>query len=102
MQLLDAEDLSVITTIETSLTTERVGHLFMMCGVLYATKPDLEEEPGVIRYAVDTVTGRTKEVYIQYPNNYKHIVQIQYNMREKTLFVWDNGRQIIFALDFVY
>ena len=56
----------------------------------------------MFRYAVDTVTGRTKEVYIQYPNNYKHIVQIQYNMREKTLFVWDNGRQIIFALDFVY
>ena len=56
----------------------------------------------LFRYAVDTVTGRTKEVYIQYPNNYKQIVQIQYNMREKTLFVWDNGRQIIYALDFVY
>ena len=62
MQLLDAEDLSVITTIETSLTTDRVGHLFMMCGVLYATKPDLEEEPGVIRYALAVLTLITSSV----------------------------------------
>ena len=54
------------------------------------------------RYAIDTVTGRSKEVYIEYPNNFKHIVQLQYNMREKTLFVWDNGRQMIFSIDFVY
>ena len=56
----------------------------------------------VSRYAIDTVTGRSKEVYIEYPNTFKHIVQLQYNMREKTLFVWDNGRQMIYSIDFVY
>ena len=49
MQLLNPDDLAVITSIETSLTSERVGHVFMMCGVLYATEPKLEEQPGVIR-----------------------------------------------------
>ena len=49
LQLLNPDDLAVITSIETSLTSERVGHVFMMCGVLYATGPKLEVQPGIIR-----------------------------------------------------
>jgi hypothetical protein len=49
LHLLNPEDLSVITIIETSTLSNKVGHLFMMCGVLYATDPNTENKPGVIR-----------------------------------------------------
>ena len=49
LHLLNPDDLSVITIIETSTTSDRVGHVFMMCGVLYASDPDTEQKPGIIR-----------------------------------------------------
>lgn len=101
LHLLNPEDLSVITIIETSTLSNKVGHLFMMCGVLYATDPNTENKPGVIRYAIDTMTGRTNEVYIEYPNTFRHVVQLQYNMHERALFVWDNRHQMVYYLDMI-
>ena len=49
LQLLDPKDLSVKQIIETSTTTKQIGHIFMMCGVLYATEPDGKKD-GIIRY----------------------------------------------------
>ncbi|CAG5102527.1 Oidioi.mRNA.OKI2018_I69.chr1.g342.t1.cds [Oikopleura dioica] len=100
LQLLDPKDLSVKQIIETSTTTKQIGHIFMMCGVLYATEPDGKKD-GVIRYAIDTISGRTRDIHVEYPDSYHHIVQMQYNMREKALFVWNNRRQMVYYLDFV-
>ena len=49
LQLFNPDDLTLLTSIETSLTSDRIGQIFMMCGVLYATDSDLEKQPGVIR-----------------------------------------------------
>jgi len=51
LQLLDPKDLSVKQIIETSTTTKQIGHIFMMCGVLYATEPDGKKD-GIIRYLI--------------------------------------------------
>ncbi|KAK7929201.1 hypothetical protein WMY93_005596 [Mugilogobius chulae] len=69
---LDANTLEVIRSWDTGFPKRSAGEAFMICGTLY------------------------EYTDIPFHNQYSHISMMDYNPRERALFTWNNGHQVLY------
>ncbi|XP_049452920.1 olfactomedin-4-like [Epinephelus fuscoguttatus] len=68
----------------------QVGNAFMVCGVMYATRPgDLMTEE--IYYSYDTKTGKEKYMSIPLQKFQENFVNLHYNPTDQRLYMYNNG-----------
>ncbi|XP_033497949.2 olfactomedin-4-like [Epinephelus lanceolatus] len=68
----------------------QVGNAFMVCGVMYATRPgDLNTEE--IYYSYDTKTGEEKYMSIPFQKFQENFVNLHYNPTDQRLYMYNNG-----------
>ncbi|XP_043941116.1 olfactomedin-like protein 2B [Protopterus annectens] len=100
---LNAADLSMHkeTTWRTGLRKNLYGNCFVICGVLYAVD-SYDHRNANISYAFDTHTNTQLIPRLQFINEYSYTTQIDYNPRDRSLYTWDNGRQVTYQVIFAY
>ena len=96
---LDLVTLRAEKTWNISVTHQNFGNGFIVCGVLYLVQ-DATQPSTVISYAYDLYT---KEVIvlpgpIKFLNPFQMNIMIAYNPRDKKIYSWDNGNQLIYPI----
>ncbi|XP_034432202.1 olfactomedin-4-like [Hippoglossus hippoglossus] len=77
----------------------RVGNAFMVCGVMYATRPrDLNTEE--IYYSYDTKTKEEKYMSIPLQKFQEKIVNLHYNPTDQRLYMYNNGYYVSYNVRF--
>ncbi|XP_037602861.1 olfactomedin-4-like [Sebastes umbrosus] len=68
----------------------QVGNAFMVCGVMYATRPrDLNTEE--IYYSYDTKTGEGRYMSVLFQKFQEKFVNLHYNPTDQRLYMYNNG-----------
>lgn len=73
----------------------------MVCGVVYSTDR-YNTETGRITKAFDTKTQESTSLYLPFENKYSYTVQMQYNPRDRKIYTWDNGKQLLYDVHIAY
>ncbi|KAM4626061.1 olfactomedin-4-like [Polymixia lowei] len=83
----------------TSAFKPLVGNAFMVCGVMYATRPgDLKTEE--IFYSYDTNTGQEKYFSIPFQKFQESFVNLDYNPTDHKLYMYNNGYYVSYNVRF--
>ncbi|NWZ88729.1 NOE2 protein, partial [Poecile atricapillus] len=91
---LDPHSLEVLRTWDTAYPKRSAGESFMICGILYVTNSHLAGAK--IYFAYHTNTSSYEYTDIPFHNQYSHISMLDYNPRERVLYTWNNGHQVIY------
>ncbi|XP_051867912.1 noelin-3a [Pristis pectinata] len=91
---LDTQTLEVRRTWNTGYSKRSAGEAFMICGTLYVTNSHLTGAK--VYYAYSTKTSSYEYIDIPFHNQYFHISMLDYNARDRTLYAWNNGHQVLF------
>ncbi|XP_065114556.1 noelin-3a [Paramisgurnus dabryanus] len=91
---LEPETLEVLQTWNTEYSKRNAGESFMICGTLYITNSHLTGAK--VYYSYNTKTSTYEYIDIPFHNQYFHISMLDYNARERALYAWNNGHQVIF------
>ncbi|XP_072130889.1 noelin-3-like [Mobula birostris] len=91
---LDTQTLQVHRTWNTGYPKRSAGETFMICGTLYVTNSHLTGAK--VYYAYSTKTSSYEYIDVPFHNQYSHISMLDYNARDRTLYAWNNGHQVLF------
>ncbi|XP_051970139.1 noelin-3-like isoform X2 [Xyrauchen texanus] len=91
---LEPQTLEVLQTWNTEYSKRNAGESFMICGTLYITNSHLTGAK--VYYSYNTKTSTYEYIDIPFHNQYFHISMLDYNARERALYAWNNGHQVIF------
>uniref|UniRef100_UPI003AAA32D1 olfactomedin-4-like n=1 Tax=Centroberyx gerrardi TaxID=166262 RepID=UPI003AAA32D1 len=83
----------------TSAFKPLVGNAFMVCGVMYATRPgDLRTEE--IFYSYDTKTGEERHMSIPLQKFQESFVNLHYNPTDQKLYMYNDGYYVSYNVRF--
>ncbi|XP_077413436.1 noelin-3-like isoform X2 [Vanacampus margaritifer] len=91
---LDPDTLRPLATWNTEYSKRNAGEAFMICGTLYLTNSHLTGAK--VYYAYSTRTSSYEYIDIPFHNQYFHMSMLDYNARERALYGWNNGHQVLF------
>uniref|UniRef100_A0A3P9ISH3 Olfactomedin 3b n=1 Tax=Oryzias latipes TaxID=8090 RepID=A0A3P9ISH3_ORYLA len=91
---LDPETLQILNTWKTEYSKRNAGESFMICGTLYVTNSHLTGAK--VYYAYSTKTSTYQYIDIPFHNQYFHLSMLDYNARDRALYGWNNGHQVLF------
>ncbi|KAJ6661685.1 hypothetical protein lerEdw1_013207 [Lerista edwardsae] len=96
---LNETTLDVIKTWETKQYKPSVSNAFIVCGVLYATRP-INTRKEEIFYTYDTNTGREGRISITVDKMLETIQSINYNPIDQKLYVYNDAYLVRYGLKF--
>ncbi|NXT81786.1 OLFM4 protein, partial [Zapornia atra] len=96
---LNETTLDVLNTWQTRQYKPSVSSAFMLCGVLYATRPINTREEEIF-YMYDTSTGQQGSVSIFMDKKLDTIHSIDYNPTDQKLYVYNDGYLVRYDLIF--
>ncbi|XP_026634987.1 noelin-2 isoform X1 [Chionomys nivalis] len=91
---LDPHTLEVVRSWDTGYPKRSAGEAFMICGVLYVTNSHLAGAK--VYFAYFTNTSSYEYTDVPFHNQYSHISMLDYNPRERALYTWNNGHQVLY------
>ncbi|XP_044309124.1 noelin isoform X1 [Varanus komodoensis] len=91
---LDPNTLQSIQTWNTSYPKRSAGEGFIICGTLYVTNG--YSGGTKVTYAYQTNTSTYEYIDIPFLNKYSHISMLDYNPKDRALYAWNNGHQILY------
>ncbi|XP_061652257.1 noelin-3-like isoform X2 [Phyllopteryx taeniolatus] len=91
---LEPDTLRAVATWNTEYSKRNAGEAFMICGTLYVTNSHLTGAK--VYYAYATQTSAYEYTDIPFHNQYFHMSMLDYNARERALYGWNNGHQVLF------
>uniref|UniRef100_A0A8C5SKK1 Olfactomedin-like domain-containing protein n=1 Tax=Laticauda laticaudata TaxID=8630 RepID=A0A8C5SKK1_LATLA len=91
---LNQDTLEVMKTWSTGYPKRSAGESFMICGILYVTNSHLTGAK--VYYSYSTKTSTYEYTDIPFHNQYFHISMLDYNARDRALYAWNNGHQVLF------
>ncbi|XP_077643876.1 noelin-2 [Lonchura striata] len=91
---VDPRTLEVLRTWDTGYPKRSAGEAFVICGVLYVTNSHLAGAK--VYFAFHTDTASYEYTDVPFHNQYSHISMLDYNPRERMLYTWNNGHQVLY------
>uniref|UniRef100_A0A8D0GRV6 Olfactomedin 2 n=1 Tax=Sphenodon punctatus TaxID=8508 RepID=A0A8D0GRV6_SPHPU len=91
---MDPSTLEILRSWDTGYPKRSAGESFIICGTLYVTNSHLAGAK--IYFAYYTNTSSYEYTDIPFHNQYSHISMLDYNPRERVLYTWNNGHQVIY------
>lgn len=91
---LDAESLSITRSWVTNHPKRSAGEAFMICGTLYVTNG--YSGGTKVYYAYSTNSSTYEYMDIPLINKYSHLSMLDYNPRDRALYGWNNGHQVLY------
>ncbi|XP_050195003.1 noelin-2-like isoform X10 [Myiozetetes cayanensis] len=91
---LDPHSLEVLRTWDTGYPKRSAGESFLICGTLYVTNSHLAGAK--VYFAYDTGSSSYEYTDIPFHNQYSHISMLDYNPRQRVLYTWNNGHQVVY------
>ncbi|XP_061470493.1 noelin-2 isoform X2 [Rhineura floridana] len=91
---MDPITLEILRSWDTGYPKRSAGESFIICGTLYVTNSHLAGAK--IYFAYYTNTSSYEYTDIPFHNQYSHISMLDYNPRERVLYTWNNGHQVIY------
>ncbi|XP_035530447.1 olfactomedin-4-like [Morone saxatilis] len=96
---IDEKSFGIENEWTTSAFKPLVGNAFMVCGVMYATRPgDLKTEE--IYYSYDTETGEEKYMSIPLQKFQEKYTNLHYNPTDQRLYMYNNGYYVSYSVRF--
>ncbi|XP_078537006.1 olfactomedin-like protein 1 [Lissotriton helveticus] len=98
---IDYENLSIEHVWNTSCSSTNAEAAFLICGTLYVVYNSPSGGRSHIECVYDTldIINRFETSTIYFPKRYSSHSIMHYNPREKQLYSWDDGYQIIYSVD---
>lgn len=84
---------------ETSIFKQSVTNVFMICGVLYATR-SIDAQTEEIFYTYNTRTRQDSYISIQFEKFQNFYVSLDYNPRDQKLYMFNNGYYVSYNVKF--
>ncbi|NXB79353.1 NOE2 protein, partial [Donacobius atricapilla] len=91
---VDPRTLEVLRTWHTGYPKRSAGEAFIICGVLYVTNSHLAGAK--VYFAFGTEAAAYEYTDVPFHNQYSHISMLDYNPRERLLYTWNNGHQVVY------
>ncbi|XP_076135581.1 noelin-2-like [Alosa pseudoharengus] len=91
---LDPGTLEVLRSWDTGFPKRSAGEAFLICGTLYVTNSHLAGAK--VHFAYHTSTGSYEYADVAFHNQYAHLSMLDYNPRERALYAWNNGHQVLY------
>ncbi|MGH0130412.1 UNVERIFIED_CONTAM: hypothetical protein FKN15_042775 [Acipenser sinensis] len=91
---LDPNTLQVLQSWATNHPKRSAGEAFMICGTLYVTNG--YSGGTKVYYAFQTNTSTYEYIDIPFQNKYSHISMLDYNPKDRALYAWNNGHQVLY------
>ncbi|XP_072398449.1 uncharacterized protein [Diabrotica undecimpunctata] len=80
-----------------SLEHQRVGEMFIVCGVLYAVD-SVTDRNTKIRFAFDLYKNNLLDVNLAIANPFRKTTMLGYNAKNQELYSWDRGNQLTYPV----
>ncbi|TRY64895.1 hypothetical protein DNTS_024597 [Danionella cerebrum] len=91
---LHPQTLNIIQSWTTNHPRRSAGESFMICGTLYVTNGHLGGTK--VHYAYHTNSSTYEYIDIVLQNKHSHISMLDYNPRDRALYAWSNGHQVLY------
>ncbi|KAK1876193.1 Noelin [Dissostichus eleginoides] len=91
---LNPNTLQIVRSWTTNHPKRSAGEAFMICGMLYVTNG--YSGGTKVYYAYSTNSSTYEYIDIPLTNKYSHLSMLDYNPRDRALYAWNNGHQVLY------